>query len=119
MTTRINVNTICDWDKVPGSNTYFRTSDVSPSINGDTLNIYNATGISRGWGTPSVRSEVTELTPDVIRVRVRGWHKHTIRPVGGDFYFVRHPGGWRRNTAAAKVVKAAIAAYEAGKEVQH
>lgn len=110
-TTPIPVNTITDWSQVPGSNTYFRTSDVTPFVDeAGKLNIYNSRGIRRSWGTPSVRSDVRSLTPDVVQVTVTGWHKHTVSPVGGSFYFVREGGRWTRRTANHKAVKAALAA---------
>lgn len=108
--TQIPVNTITDWSQVPGSNTYFRTSDVTPFVDeAGRLNIYCSRGNRRSWGVPSVRSDVRALTADVIQVTVTGWHKHTIRPVGGNFYFVRASGRWTRRTAAHKAVKAALA----------
>ena len=104
----LNINNITEWSKVPGSNTYFRTSDVTPFVNGDTINIYNSRGQSRSWGTPSVKSQVKELAPNVVKVEVVGWHKHTVSPVGGNFYFVNEKGEWVRRTANHKSVKAVL-----------
>ena len=105
------VKTITDWNQVPGSNTYFRTSDVAPFVNRDgELVVYNAKGVRRSWGQPKVDSAVTKLTNDVIQVTVTGWHKHTVSPVGGNFYFVHESDKWVRRTAASKAVKAALAA---------
>lgn len=105
----IAVVNITDWSQVPGSNTYFRTSDVTPFVADDGLHIYNSRGNSRSWGTPSVRSDVAALTETVIMVEVVGWHKHTVSPVGGSFYFVNEGGRWVRRTANYKTVKAALA----------
>lgn len=106
----IPVRTITDWNQVPGSNTYFRTSDVTPYIDKDgSLVVYDAKGVRRSWGTPKVSSNVRKLSNDVIAVEVTGWHKHTVRPVGGSFYFVNEKGTWHRRTASAKAVKAALA----------
>lgn len=106
----IPVRTITDWSQVPGSNTYFRTSDVTPYIDKDgTLVVYDAKGVRRSWGTPKVDSSVRKLSNDVIQITVTGWHKHTVRPVGGTFYFVCENGKWVRRTAASKAVKAALA----------
>lgn len=90
--------------------TYFRTSDVIPTIDGDTLHIFDGYGTRRSWGSPSVRSNVYKLTDTVIEVRVTGWHKHTVSPVGGSYYFVNDGKGWTRRTANHKAVKAALAA---------
>ena len=110
-TTPVPVNAITDWSEVPGSNTYFRTSDVTPFVDeAGQLNVYNSRGNSRSWGTPSVSSDVRTLTPDVVQVTVTGWHKHTVSPVGGNFYFVNEGGRWTRRTANSKAVKAALAA---------
>ena len=107
----ISVKTVTDWSQVPGSNTYFRTSDVTPHINHDgELVVYDAKGARRSWGTPSVRSDVVKLSDTVVQVTVVGWHKHTVSPVGGNFYFVRECDGWTRRTAAHKAVKSALAA---------
>ena len=106
----IPVRTITDWSQFPGSNTYFRTSDVTPYIDKDgSLVVYDTKGIRRSWGTPRVSSDIRKLTDDVIAVNVTGWHKHTIRPVGGCFYFVHEGDKWVRRTAASKAVKAALA----------
>lgn len=104
----LNINNITDWSEVPGSNTYFRTSDVTPTVDGDTLSIYNSRGESRSWGTPSVKSHVETLTDNVVKVEVVGWHKHTVSPVGGNFYFVNEGGNWVRRMASHKAVKAAL-----------
>jgi hypothetical protein len=106
----LTINNIIDWNEVPGSNTYFRTSDVAPFITDDnTLNIYNSRGQRRSWGTPSVDSKVTKITDDVVMVTVVGWHKHTVGPVGGTFYFVNDGGQWVRRRANANAVKAVLA----------
>lgn len=104
----LNINTISDWSKVPGSNTYFRTSDVTPFVNEQGLNIYSATGIRRNWGTPKVTSTVKFLSDTVVQVNVVGWHKHTVSPVGGNFYFCLIDGQWVRKMASAKIVKQAL-----------
>ena len=109
-TTQITVNNEQDWNEVPGSNTYFRTSDVTPQIQENELKIYNARGPRRHWGQPSVKSEVSDLTDGVVMVNVTGWHKHTVSPVGGNFYFVIEGGKWVRRRANYKTVKAALAA---------
>lgn len=104
----LNINNITSWSEVPGSNTYFRTSDVTPTVEGETLNIYNARGQSRSWGTPKVTSTVKPLSDSVVKVEVVGWHKHTVSPVGGNFYFVNENGKWVRRTANHKSVKAVL-----------
>jgi len=75
---------ITDWAEVPGSNTYFRSSDVMPVLSGDTLTVYNSRGKRRSWGLPSVESRYQFLTDDCVMVRVTGWHKHTKKIA--DFY---------------------------------
>lgn len=104
----LNVNEITSWNEVPGSNTYFRTIDVTPMVEGDTLKVYNSRGQSRSWGTPSVKSVVKPLSETVVMVNVVGWHKHTVSPVGGNFYFVNENGTWTRRTANHKAVKAVL-----------
>ena len=60
----IPVKSITDWNQVPGSNTYFRTSDVAPFVNRDgELVIYNAkasaaAGASPRWAAVSPNSPV-------------------------------------------------------------
>lgn len=103
---------ITDWNQVSGSNTYFRTSDVTPYVHEGKLHIFNSRGISRSWGTPSVTSRIETLTDDIIKVNVVGWHKHTISPVGGNFYFVNEgKKGWVRRRANHRKVKAVLATY--------
>lgn len=105
----INVE-IRSFADMPGSNTYFRTSDCTPFVSEGRLVVYNGRGQSRSWGSPSVRSYTTTLADNVIMVEVVGWHKHTVSPVGGNFYFVNEAGTWTRRTANHKTVKAALAA---------
>jgi hypothetical protein len=113
-TTAVNtptVRNITNWNEVPGSNNYFRTSDVTPYIDqAGSLTIYNSYGQRKSWGTPSIKSYVRKLTPTVVMVEVVGWHKFTVSPVGGSFYFVNESGSWIRRTANHKAVKAALAA---------
>lgn len=91
--------------------TYFRTSDVRPYIDvSGRLVVFRGVGSKRSWGCWSVRSDVFVVSDTVVNVRVIGWHKHTIRPVGGDFYFVRDSdGAWSRRTARHSAVVAALA----------
>lgn len=110
-TTQIVVRNEDDWQEVPGSNTYFKTSDVTPVITpNNKLKIFNARGPRRHWGQPNVTSEVGDLADGVVKVTVTGWHKQTVSPVGGNFYFVRETKGWVRRRANHKTVKAALAA---------
>lgn len=88
--------------------TYFRTSDITPEVNGDTVTVYNGYGTRRSWGSPSVNSTVKILTENVVMVEVTGWHKWTVSPVGGSYYFVNENGTWTRRTANHKTVKAAL-----------
>lgn len=106
---KINVVTITDWQKVPGTNAYFTSSDVCPFIKDGSLHVYNAKGTSRSWGTPKVTSDVFTLTDTVVEVDVTGWHKHTVSPVGGSYYFVFDGTAWVRRTANHKAVQAALA----------
>ena len=96
--------------EMPGSNTYFCTSDCAPFVKDGSLVVYNGKGDRRSWGVPAVRSDVQPLTETVVKVTVTGWHKHTVSPVGGNFYFVCEGGEWVRRTANHKAVKAALAA---------
>ncbi len=110
-TTQIAVHNEDDWQEVSGSNTYFKTSDVTPVITpNNELKIFNARGPQRSWGQSTVTSEVFDLADGIVQVNVVGWHKHTVSPVGGNFYFVNENGGWVRRRANHKVVKAALAA---------
>ncbi len=89
--------------------TYFRGSEVAPEFVDGELNVYNGKGTRRSWGQAQVSSDVSLLTPNIIKVAVTGWHKHTVSPVGGNYYFVFENGQWVRRTANYKVVKAALA----------
>ncbi len=96
--------------RVCPDDTYFTASEVRPYIENGELHITEGRGTRRSWGAPSVTSTVKELTPDVIKVDVVGWHKHTVSPVGGSYYFVNEKGEWIRRTANHKAVKAALSA---------
>lgn len=91
------------------SETYFRTSDVTPFFEDGAIKMYSGRSKQRSWGSCSVRSTIEALSSSVIKVTVTGWHKHTVSPVGGNYYFVNEGGSWVRRTANHKVVKAALA----------
>lgn len=90
--------------------TYFTSADVRPYVDeSNKIHIYNGKGKSRSWGTPRVSSTVHNLGGNVVGVEVIGWHKHTVSPVGGWYYFVADKRGkWRRTTANNNQVKAAL-----------
>jgi hypothetical protein len=97
-------------DDVAIDSTYFNSSDVAPVVKGDTLTIQNWKGTRRSsWGAPTCTSTVKQLSETVVMVTVTGWHKHTVSPVGGNYYFCFINGEWVRKMASAKVVKEAIA----------
>ena len=90
--------------------TYFSVPDVIPYVKNNVLYICNYRGSRRSWGYPNCTSTIHQLTNTVIQVDVTGWHKHTVSPVGGSYYFVNDPKkGWTRKRANANAVKAALA----------
>lgn len=90
--------------------TYFTVDDVKPFIENGTLYICNYKGTRRSsWGQPSCTSYIKQLTDDVVSVSFTGWHKHTVSPVSGTYYFVKTKYGWVRKIASAKAVKEALA----------
>lgn len=97
--------------------TYFVAGDVRPTFENGVLTICEGRGTRRSWGAPSVRSEITQLSDTVFQVEVVGWHKHTVSPVGGYYYFVFTGKGktWERKSGNAKAVKLAKAEYSAVK----
>jgi hypothetical protein len=86
--------------------TYFRTRDVRPYVKDGALYVYNFRGQHRSWGSPSCTSKVSQLADDVIRVVVTGWHKHSVSPEGGAYYFVLEGNTWIRRTRQHTRVKA-------------
>lgn len=90
--------------------TYFRTSEVRPFVDSDNkINMYEGRGASRSWGNANVSSHAEKLAEDVICINVTGWHKHSVSPEGGAYYFVLEKGQWVRRTAAAKIIKSLLA----------
>lgn len=88
--------------------TYFRTSQVTPFVDSDNnLHVYNGISYQASWGKSQVSSTVKEMA-GIVAVKVVGWHKHTISPVGGNFYFVPENGRYVRRTANHKTVKNAL-----------
>jgi hypothetical protein len=88
--------------------TYFRSSDVLPQMVDGKLQIVDGRGYGASWGCSQVTSKISALTEDVIMVNVVGWHKHTVSPVGGNYYFVNENGKWMRRRANHKRVKAVL-----------
>lgn len=90
--------------------TYFVVGDVLPRFKDGKLFVCNYRGSHRNWGSPKCSSDVKQLNDDVLMINVVGWHKHTVSPVGGKYYFVKDSNNqWVRKSANAKVVKAALA----------
>ncbi len=89
--------------------TYFRGSEVAPKIiDNNKLQVVDGRGYSASWGSSNVTSTVDALTNDIVRIEVVGWHKHTVSPVGGNYYFVNEGGKWTRRTANYGKVKTAL-----------
>jgi hypothetical protein len=72
-------------NNVPDS-TYFRISDVNPTLEGDTLTIYSGKGTHRSWGSPQVTSTVVVELPDFVVIHVGFSHKH--RGGQGWYYYL-------------------------------
>lgn len=108
MNSTVNTLPVRSENMILGCGTYFRTSDVTPRVEDGELVIANGVGYSASWGKSQVRSQVTALDASVVKVEVTGWHKHTVSPVGGNFYFVNENGNWVRRTANHKAVKAVL-----------
>lgn len=72
---------ICFSSNVP-DDTYFRTGEVEPEIDGHTLTLYNGDGRHRSWGHPGVTSTVVVEAIDFVAVHVGFHHKHG----GGQFW---------------------------------
>jgi len=87
---------------------YYRTDKVRPFVDDDgAIVVYRGYG-TRNRGNANVQSTVTELAEDVIQVTVTGWHKHTISPVGGDYYFIQVAEEWVKTTGNNARVRAAL-----------
>lgn len=85
--------------------TYFTTAKVRPYVDASgKIHVYNGKGNRRSWGAPQVRSDVAEID-GIIRIEVTGWHKHTVSPVGGTYWFVPTDNGWKRVTANHHLVR--------------
>lgn len=87
---------------------YFRTSQCAPYTDGEKIYMYQGYGTSRSWGTPKVSSFVEHRDDQTVQIRVVGWHRNSVSPEGGDFYFVRKRGQWRRTTAQNKIIRALL-----------
>jgi hypothetical protein len=99
-------------EQASGCFTYFRTSDVRPHVDDQNrIHIWNGVAYRASWGSSNVTSEVEQIADDVIQVEVTGWHKHTVGPEGGTYWFVRQPNGtWKRRTKRYSRVKEVLAA---------
>jgi hypothetical protein len=99
-----------DW--IDENCTYFTTNDCSPIVSddGQTIKMLNGYGARRSWGSPKVTSNVEWMLTDIVAIDVTGWHKHSVSPEGGTYYFVysHKDGKWLRKRANAKAVAAAI-----------
>lgn len=91
------------------NSTYFNTSDVIPFVDqNNEINMWNGRNYQASWGSSNVTSKVTRNDDDLVVIDVTGWHKHTVSPVGGTYYFVNENGQWNRKRANAKAVKQAL-----------
>lgn len=92
------------------TDTYFKTSDVAPRLSDDKQRIEICHG--RGQRTRdnwTVTAEIEIPADDMIVITITGWHKHTVSPVGGQYYFVRTGDAWRKVTANHKAARAYLA----------
>jgi hypothetical protein len=89
--------------------TYFRTKDVTPWTDGQTIYKWDGENYRASWGSSNVRSMVTIDRDNIVVIDVTGWHKHTVSPVGGTYYFVKDDkGNWVKRRKNSKQVKAAL-----------
>lgn len=88
--------------------TYFRARDVMPKANGNTIEIWDGVAYQASWGKSQVTSKVIRNDDQLVIIEVTGWHKHTVSPVGGTYYFVNEGGKYVRRRANAKAVKALL-----------
>lgn len=88
--------------------TYFRTSEIIPKVSDGAIYVYDGYGTRRSsWGAPSVSSRVLHNDDGFVAIDVTGWHKHSVSPEGGTYYFVEENGEWVQRRGNAKVVRAA------------
>lgn len=75
---------------IPDS-TYFRTGNVEPVVNGDTITLTEGRGSRRSWGAPQVNNTIVVNDCDFCAVLTGFSHKHG----GGQFwrYFIRQESG--------------------------
>lgn len=95
---------------IDATDTYFRTSDIAPRLAGDkqTIEITHGRG-KRNRDNWTIITEIEIAADDMIVVCVTGWHKHTVSPVGGQYYFVRTGDTWRKVTANHNAARAYLA----------
>jgi hypothetical protein len=99
-------------DVLGKSCTYFTTNDAAPWVtaDGQTIKLINGSGDHRSWGSPRISSRVLWTLDDACFIEVTGWHKHSVSPEGGEYFFVysHKDGAWQRKRGNANVVKAAL-----------
>lgn len=62
--------------------TYFRTSDCEPSVDNDTITVFDGQGSRRSWGAPQVTSTIVYESNDFVSIHIGFSHKHR----GGQFW---------------------------------
>lgn len=106
------IETVKFADALNANCTYFTTSDAAPTVSDDgaTIKMIDGSGAHRSWGSPRITSRVLWEIEDVVCIDVTGWHKHSVGPEGGEYYFCysHKDSAWQRKRANAKVVQYAL-----------
>lgn len=85
---------------------YYACSLAVPRVVDGQIELYNGRGARRSWGQSRLSSDIVFLGDDLIVVDVVGWHKFTVSPVGGRYYFViNRSGQWARTNGNHRMVR--------------
>lgn len=78
---------------------YYGCEMAAPRMVDGAIEIYEGRGTSHRWGQSRLTSSIVFQSDDLVVIDVVGWHKFTVSPVGGRYYFViGKQGDWQRTT---------------------
>lgn len=85
---------------------YYACSLAAPRVVEGEIELYNGRGDCHRWGQSRLSSDIVYLSDDLVVVDVVGWHKFTVSPVGGRYYFViNRSGQWARTNGNHRMVR--------------
>lgn len=79
---------------------YYTCELAAPRVIDGEIQVYVGCGPNYRWGQSRLESHIVFCGDDLVVIEVIGWHKFTVAPVGGRYFFVvNRRGQWVKTNA--------------------